>query len=575
MCAGPRRTSRGPGCTRRRRATTRSASSRWRRPRPTRFTCASASRRPARTALSEQERDLAGRVGRYFKEAGELERASDAFQLGGHFKQAAECLRTTGDYSRAAEMLITAEQPMLAAEILEEAGQEQRASQMRAEEALKKGDHEAAAHALRKAGELERAAGLYERVHRYAEAGALFEELEDFERATDLFIQAGKFGNAARCAEAADQTARAAELYEQASDFDGQIAHAAQAGRLLSRRAPAPRAPPVRRRAQGPRADRLARPAVSAQPGAAGRRICARRAATRRPTAATAPRWARARPTSRRCRCSTRWPARSRKNNDFSTARSSTTARSSSVDAHYEDAALRLKALQKRSARASQANTSGLFSASDMGGEGSPLRDHRRDCSRRHGDRLQSSDTVLGRVVALQDSGREPARQRHGREVLPARGPRRCRAEHPNIVTIFDAGEQDGEYYMAMEFVEGTTLKDSSAAPGALPSDQVRYIMINCCRALHYAHSKGNHPPRHQERQRDAHPRQDAQDHGLRAGKVPARVPEGPHPANRHAVLHVTRADHRRDIDFRSDLYSSGAWSSRRRRAPCRSSRAT
>ncbi len=62
---------------------------------------------------------------------------------------------------------------------------------------------------------------------------------------------------------------------------------------------------------------------------------------------------------------------------------------------------------------------------------------------------------------------------------------------HPNIVTVFDAGEQDGHPYMAMEFVEGATLADVIREGKPLPVATVVQIGIQLAKALDYAHAKG------------------------------------------------------------------------------------
>ena len=46
------------------------------------------------------------------------------------------------------------------------------------------------------------------------------------------------------------------------------------------------------------------------------------------------------------------------------------------------------------------------------------------------------------------------------------------RLSHPNIVTIFDAGEEDDLGYIAMEMLQGTTLKQWSRKPNLLPLDK-------------------------------------------------------------------------------------------------------
>ncbi len=64
---------------------------------------------------------------------------------------------------------------------------------------------------------------------------------------------------------------------------------------------------------------------------------------------------------------------------------------------------------------------------------------------------------------------------------------------HPNIVTVFDAGQQGDEYYMAMELVEGKTLKELvvGANHRPLPERLARYVASESCRGLAYAHNRG------------------------------------------------------------------------------------
>src|SRR5215470_10544539 len=76
------------------------------------------------------------------------------------------------------------------------------------------------------------------------------------------------------------------------------------------------------------------------------------------------------------------------------------------------------------------------------------------------GDVYKAQDPTIGRVVALKTMRLDV----HGleNENVLRRFKNEARAaglrNHPNIVTIYDAGEQDGLFYMAMEFIEGTTL---------------------------------------------------------------------------------------------------------------------
>ncbi len=64
--------------------------------------------------------------------------------------------------------------------------------------------------------------------------------------------------------------------------------------------------------------------------------------------------------------------------------------------------------------------------------------------------------------------------------------------QHPNILPIYDAGEEDGHYYIVTEHVHGARTLSAYCKPdNLLPVDDVVEIMYKCAKALHYAHSRG------------------------------------------------------------------------------------
>jgi serine/threonine protein kinase len=64
--------------------------------------------------------------------------------------------------------------------------------------------------------------------------------------------------------------------------------------------------------------------------------------------------------------------------------------------------------------------------------------------------------------------------------------------QHPNILPIFDAGEEDGRYYVVMEHVQGARTLESYCKPEhLLRVEDVIEIIFKCAKALHYAHGRG------------------------------------------------------------------------------------
>ena len=64
--------------------------------------------------------------------------------------------------------------------------------------------------------------------------------------------------------------------------------------------------------------------------------------------------------------------------------------------------------------------------------------------------------------------------------------------QHPNIMPIYDAGEEDGKYYVVTEHIQGArTLAAYCRPDNLLRIDDVVEIVYKCAKALHYAHGRG------------------------------------------------------------------------------------
>jgi beta-lactam-binding protein with PASTA domain/predicted Ser/Thr protein kinase len=102
-----------------------------------------------------------------------------------------------------------------------------------------------------------------------------------------------------------------------------------------------------------------------------------------------------------------------------------------------------------------------------------------------------AEDLQLGRRVALKLLYRRFAEdeefvERFRREASSAAG-----LQHPNVVAVYDRGEFDGTYYIAMEFLEGRSLKQVVRQDGALEPDRAIDLVIQILKAARFAHRRG------------------------------------------------------------------------------------
>ena len=99
-----------------------------------------------------------------------------------------------------------------------------------------------------------------------------------------------------------------------------------------------------------------------------------------------------------------------------------------------------------------------------------------------------ANDTILDRKVAIKVlrgdlSKDEKFIRRFQREALSV-----SNLSHPNIVEVYDVGEEDGQYYIVMEYIEGKTLKQLLNKRGALTLPEVIDIMTQLTDGIAHAH---------------------------------------------------------------------------------------
>jgi tetratricopeptide (TPR) repeat protein len=439
------------------------------------------------TQAPDKEREVRKLVleaARFYEKGGEREAALRVLERGGCALEAAELASRLGRHDAAAKLFQRAGEPRRAAEALRAAGQGQDAARILGEHLRDRGDHAEAARQLEEAGEPMAAGDLYRQLERFEDAGGCYERAGELVQAGEMLRLAGELARAAELFGKCGQWAQAAECYAEAEQPLEQAHALARATRYVE----AARL----YRAAGRDDEALeALQQVDARSSdfAAASAVLGEIFLARGQHALALTKLGQALGDAE--------PARDTLDAHYALAQALEAAgrpteaaaryqRILAVDFRYRDAEARLAACRAQGdAAPAPAQTAApgttrparyrILGELGRGGMGIVYKAH---------------DTVLDRTVALKVlpealRENEQALQNFLREAKSA-----AKLNHPNIVTVYDAGEQDGRYYIAMEYVDGTTLKEILKRRGPVAPGGVLNVLLQLCEALGYAHEQ-------------------------------------------------------------------------------------
>ena len=170
-------------------------------------------------------------------------------------------------------------------------------------------------------------------------------------------------------------------------------------------------------------------------------------------------------------------------------------------------------------------------------------------------------DTTLGRQCALSILNPALLDQSDKRRIKQEAQTMAQLGTHPNIVTVYDFGEEDGSPYIVCEYIPGGELRDElTSAEGPLPLQRTLAVASDICQALSFAHRGGivhrDLKPENVWMTKDRQAKLGDFGVALSAGRTRLTMPGS---VTGTAIYMAPEQASGGDVDARSDLYSFGA----------------
>lgn len=465
-------------------------------------------------AASYATRGLARQSGLLYARAGKIDDAVSALERAELFGEISEVLREAGDAKRAADYMARSGRLEEAARTLAESGDKVGAERMRAEICLQKGQVLEAISHFERAGEHTRAAELYEEQQDFGNAAKLFEQAGAHRRAAEAYSRMGDTLKAARAFEQAEAWHEAASEYQKSGDASKATEMFEKAGAKFE---------VGKTYVERGLYDQAIRALQAIEPGepdfAAGKSMLGdifrekgmHSLAIKNYQLAVGDDEVKQSNIAEYYQMAICLEKEGQYNKALNIYDQILTA-----DYHFRDVSQRVnevkKLMQSRPATPSAplatsggigggvtgtgSSSAGRFDATVFEGD---LQQPTQAAQRRYvveselgrggmGIVYKARDTMLDRIVALKVL--PPAFKTHPQALdnFMREAKSAAALNHVNIVTVYDVGEEAGDTYISMEYVEGRTVKELLVDDGRIPYKAALVIAGQICKALQYAH---------------------------------------------------------------------------------------
>jgi len=434
----------------------------------------------ASTAVAPEQKS-ALHAGKLYEKAGEIQRAFQIYERGSFFREAAGVAMQLGQSARAAELYLRAEDLASAADAFEKAGEVAKAATYRGEVAFKQDKVADAARFFQQGQDFLRAAELFESIGMLPEAAGAYEAGESHAAAGSVYVRAGLKDRAGAAYERAGDLATAAKMYEESGNDRKATELYAKSGQTFKGGEAAAKAGDLERAVA-----LLQRVGPGEEDYRAANQILAQTLLKLGRPRLVIERLARVvggEPVSSSNLELNYWLAVAYEQNGEGPQAVELFRKILAEDLGFRDVEARIRHIESGGPRPAPpegvaSDRIGKYVVTGTLGKGAM------------GEVVKAHDPALNRDVAVKTISASLAASPEHRERFRREARSVAQLNHPNVVTVFDFGEDGDRIFMAMELLEGEDLRRLIGTPSLSDPDRVLQLAEQICDGLAYAHSK-------------------------------------------------------------------------------------